>query len=792
VAALEGFAHNHTGTNHHVLKSLESCAYGQEESLIMVTQFMRAYRHFTKTFVANLQSITQKLGGDEESKSILHENMEEEAGHYDEATKEEMRKLGLTVEPLLGVPHKEVYVRCMTNVARVSGATLLREETYKEVVTPVVQAFESCCISGSISSGLAAMYFGSELIVPQMYKKIYAGIKHSNRFTLDEVAYFPLHIDMDVDHADHMRGILLKYASTHKQRCEMLEATCRVMAARSQFYELLLKQVFSKQESVKEPGFQQALLDPTYASTEEFVAALEEFAKNHLGTNHHVLKSLESCGYGEEQSLVVVTQLMRAYRHFTKTFVANLQSITQKLGGDEESKSILHENMEEEAGHYDEATKEEMRKLGLTVEPLLGVPHKEVYVRCLTNIADASGATELSEDIYKAVVAPIVQAFERCCIKGTASSGLAAMYFGSELIVPQMYKKIYAGIKQSNRFALDDVAFFPLHIDMDVDHADHMRGIILKYANSLFQRCEMLEATSQVMAARCQFYELLLERVFCQKEIVPGFRNALMDPTTAPSEEFVAALEEFTLQHLASKHPVLSSLTVCAYGQEQSLIMLTHFVRAFRLFAKNSEENLQAVVQKLGNDEESKSVLCQKNEVEAGQYDAAAKERIKRLSLSVEPLLGVPHQELYSRCVASLAHASGADELSEAAYREMVTPVIQAVERCCIAGTLPSGLASMYFYTQLLVPVMYKKMYASIIHSGRLTPDEVAFLPLRIELGADHANRTRGVVLKYAGSRFQRFEMLEAVCRVMDARCKFYDKVEERFLGDAAGHGHDV
>jgi len=539
-------------------------------------------------------------------------------------------------------------------------------------------------------------------------------------------------------------------------------------------------------------GFNHTLLDPSDASSQDFVAALEEFAQNHMGTNHHVLKSLESCAYGQEKSLLVVAQFMKAYRHFTKNFVANLQSITQKLGDDQGSKDILYENMEEEAGHYDEATKAEMKKLGLTVEPLLGVPHKEVYMRCLRNVVRVSGATELREDTYKEVVAPLVEAFEQSCIAGTVSSGLAAMYFGSELIVPKMYNKIYASVKHSDRLTLDEVAFFPLHIDMDVDHADHMRGIILKYANSLFQRCEMLEATSQVMAARCQFYELLLERVFCQKEIVPGFRNALMDPTTAPSEEFVAALEEFTLQHLASKHPVLSSLTVCAYGQEQSLIMLTHFVRAFRLFAKNSEENLQAVVQKLGNDEESKSVLCQKNEVEAGQYDAAAKERIKRLSLSVEPLLGVPHQELYSRCVASLAHASGADELSEAAYREMVTPVIQAVERCCIAGTLPSGLASMYFYTQLLVPVMYKKMYASIIHSGRLTPDEVAFLPLRIELGADHANRTRGVVLKYAGSRFQRFEMLEAVCRVMDARCKFYDKVEERFLGDAAGHGHDV
>lgn len=56
---------------------------------------------------------------------------------------------------------------------------------------------------------------------------------------------------------------------------------------------------------------------------------------------------------------------------------------------------------------------------------------------------------------------------------------LAALYFRSELILPQIYSSVLQGLKKSMNISNEEAKFLILHIDMDQYHATALREIIL-------------------------------------------------------------------------------------------------------------------------------------------------------------------------------------------------------------------------------------------------------------------------------------------------------------------------
>merc|ERR1712048_1091809 len=175
---------------------------------------------------------------------------------------------------------------------------------------------------------------------------------------------------------------------------------------------------------------------------------------------------------------------------------------------------ILKENQDEECGIYDDETKEGIRSMGLDVDALVNVPHRELFKRCSDRIAHVSKAVDLDAQTYETIAAPLTAAFfESCGGKGNAATSIAAMYFGSEYIVPQMYSQIYGCVSADRRLSIDDVAFFLLHMEMDTTHADHMREIVLAHCTDRAARVDMMEAVTSIMAARCKFFDIFIEKL---------------------------------------------------------------------------------------------------------------------------------------------------------------------------------------------------------------------------------------------------------------------------------------
>ena len=166
-----------------------------------------------------------------------------------------------------------------------------------------------------------------------------------------------------------------------------------------------------------------------------------------------------------------------------------------------------------------------IESLGLDAGALRNVPHKELYKICYEGLRQRSkvGHEGLTEEQCSYITEPLVSAFDSACdptMGATAATAISAMYLGSELIVASMYSKLsnylvsIAGNDPNCPVTKQDLAFFLLHIDMDVDHAEKMRQIVVSLASDERTRLQMASAADTIMSARLEFCDRFVEASF--------------------------------------------------------------------------------------------------------------------------------------------------------------------------------------------------------------------------------------------------------------------------------------
>jgi SAM-dependent methyltransferase/pyrroloquinoline quinone (PQQ) biosynthesis protein C len=270
-----------------------------------------------------------------------------------------------------------------------------------------------------------------------------------------------------------------------------------------------------EKSEIKIAGFNSSTLNPFHYSADEFACAVEGYAFQHGALNHHLLDSLSKGVYGTK-TVDIVAHFLEAYQLFTRHFCTYLRGIIDKLP-EEHMVDILLQNEEGEHGHYEENDLEMMVALGLDPEPLKGVVHKDLFIQLIDKLKKVSKSESKSDEELQAIAAEMVKAFNAACIDeetSSAESSMAAMYFGSELLVSELYGQICNYVKTDERFSKQDLAFFILHIDMDVEHARLMRTIVVELCDTQAQRQSMIKAVSRIMEARVMFYDEFVQCLF--------------------------------------------------------------------------------------------------------------------------------------------------------------------------------------------------------------------------------------------------------------------------------------
>ena len=175
----------------------------------MLLRFLSAYAQFNSGFIANVETLVGLLDNPKHAE-ILKENLEEEMGKYDDETLEACEEMDISRKSVDGIPHRELFTDLVEFVE-----TVLQRSYSKFIPSYICDklrvAIKMCQGLGKLGL-LAALYFGSELIVPEIYSSILQGLRNSIGVTNEEARFLILHIDMDQDHAEVRKHIIVKVA----------------------------------------------------------------------------------------------------------------------------------------------------------------------------------------------------------------------------------------------------------------------------------------------------------------------------------------------------------------------------------------------------------------------------------------------------------------------------------------------------------------------------------------------------------------------------------------------------
>lgn len=278
--------------------------------------------------------------------------------------------------------------------------------------------------------------------------------------------------------------------------------------SRSELKVALLKVTQGADLNYKLPkSFNRTLLSPALTKPEVFVEELEKFALNHGAVNHHLLQCLACASYGKRETAELALRFLTAYSKINSGFIENVTRLMQ-MQKNPDFYNLLKDNLTEEMGFYDKETISKIEALGISYKAVNGIPHSELFSRMLRKIEEKLRVS-YREFVPESIYQPYVDTMKN--LRDDKTYLTAMLYFGSEVLVPKIYSFLLQGLRNSHlEMSNEDLIFLLLHIDMDEDHAEHMKKIIIDLAKSFDDRAKLVEATNTICEARVKFYDSLI------------------------------------------------------------------------------------------------------------------------------------------------------------------------------------------------------------------------------------------------------------------------------------------
>jgi len=264
---IEDLVKSHPALRHHVLENLATGTFGRATSVNLL-HYLEAYSHFSRGFVSYVEGLKGKVSSAEHV-ALLDENIDEENGHYSAEDIAMMESLGLDSTLLVGVPHRQLYSKCFQVLASSTkkdwDTNKLETSDYEFIGEPLKASFEKTCLSSTatLESAIGALYFCSEFIVPVMYEYLRQCCALHTKLSLDERAFFEIHVKMDQNHAAAMKKIVVENVSLRESRLQIVYAVHAVMNARNEFMDRLSSKWLTTGRSTSSPS----LVNVTSSST---------------------------------------------------------------------------------------------------------------------------------------------------------------------------------------------------------------------------------------------------------------------------------------------------------------------------------------------------------------------------------------------------------------------------------------------------------------------------------------------------------------------------------------------
>jgi pyrroloquinoline quinone (PQQ) biosynthesis protein C len=143
-------------------------------------------------------------------------------------------------------------------------------------------------------------------------------------------------------------------------------------------------------------------------------------------------------------------------------------------------------------------------------EDARGEDHPAMFQRFLC----AAGATpdDIFETPLEADAIGLVRRHLELCVRAPFRVGLGAIGPGHELTIPKMFPKLCEGMRLAG-FTEEEIAFFVLHSEHDVAHAEMLEGSIFDVAGTMEGQAEVRRGAMASLDARARFWAAVHRRM---------------------------------------------------------------------------------------------------------------------------------------------------------------------------------------------------------------------------------------------------------------------------------------
>lgn len=202
---------SHPGVNHPMLARLAHVPFTKEDYKVMGLQHFPLVGTFTKY----LELLLLKAP-DSNSKQWIAKVLVDEYGEGSD-----------------NKDHAQLYQEYL----QAAGATVeeLWQTTLHEKVTEFVQEHLRICHEEPFLVGLGAVGPGHEWSIPKMFPMIVRGLRRAG-FQENEILYFSLHMEQDVDHGNWLREALDQSIQSESDCQQIRRGACLSLQARMQFW----------------------------------------------------------------------------------------------------------------------------------------------------------------------------------------------------------------------------------------------------------------------------------------------------------------------------------------------------------------------------------------------------------------------------------------------------------------------------------------------------------------------------------------------------------------------------
>ena len=226
----------HRAVNHPYLQNLIEGEFTDPTAVLK--DFVFQYLAYSNDFMRYLTA-TISLLEERDHRTMLIQNLMEEAGKIDEDDIPAIKAAGIKIEWIQGQPHPVLFQRFLDSIG-ISKDFRAKTQFCDEALI-WRRMFFSTCANGDAAQSLGAMGLGTENIVKFIYQQIIKAMdKHLPKVTREQRVFFDLHAAVDDEHGEVIDNIAAEYAQYRRNREPLRNGMLMALNARAAFFDGML------------------------------------------------------------------------------------------------------------------------------------------------------------------------------------------------------------------------------------------------------------------------------------------------------------------------------------------------------------------------------------------------------------------------------------------------------------------------------------------------------------------------------------------------------------------------